>query len=458
MASPASLPLSRFLAFSRRRGWLSQLIAGAALALLVGGLVLNNYLGAYYSADGTAVAYVEAMGRGDAASAWSLMSVSGGGAPAGGADLATEAGLARQLQLEPARTGVTEVKVVSHRTVPGGAQITVSYKTNGGVANIQLTLTEETTEKHFGVYPTWVVAALPSTVSVKSPGVPYAVDGARLSQATLLVRVLPGRHVVTTPQTSLFRGFATVIDAEGGQPLSATLAPDLLSAANTDVATVVKAAVSACIANPYGGRCPGSFHAFTGQWQLVGDPTAGMSVAVDTDGRPIAIGHYLATVRQTFGGGASDLAVGGAYRATLETSGSAFKVDSLEDASDVPPIKRPAVPSDADLLQAVNAGMAACIAKTEPSPDDCPQSLSPGVQATGLHWTWDSDPMAGATASFDAQTGIYHVIGRFAATATYAESLLGTTGQRTGHSSGKYDAELVLDGASLHVVTINGQP
>ncbi|HUY99457.1 MAG TPA: hypothetical protein VMU89_03840 [Thermomicrobiaceae bacterium] len=458
MASPSTLPLSRFLTFSRRGGWLSQLIVGVVLLLLVGGLVLNNYLGSYYSADGTAVAYVEAIGRGDAGTAWSLMSVSGSAAPTGGADLATEAGLAGQLRLEPARLGVAEVKVVSHRAVPGGAQVTVSYKANGAVTTTQLTLTEESTEKHFAVYPTWVVSILPSIVNVKSPGVPYSVDGARLPQATLAVRVLPGSHVLATRPTDLFAQFATTVDVEGGQTATANLAPKLTSAASTDVGSVVKAAITACVTNPYGGRCPGSFHSFTGQWQLVGDPTADMSVAVDADGRPTATGHYLATVRQSFGGGASDIAVGGGYSAVLEAVGSSFKVDSVDDASDLPPIPRPATPSDPTLLEAVAAAMAACQARSDPSPDDCPQSLSPGTEAVGLQWSWDSDPMAGASPSFDGQTGIYHVAGKFAATANYTESLLGTISARSGHSSGKYDAELVLDGGSPRVVMITATP
>jgi hypothetical protein len=458
MAAQSTLPLGRFLAFSRRRGWLSQLIAGAVLLLLVGGLVLNNYLGSYYSADGTAVAYVEAIGRGDAETAWSLMSVGGSAAPAGAADLATQAGLAGQLQLEPAHTGITDVKVVSHRTTVDGAQVTVSYKDHGQPATMQVTLADRSTERHFGIYPTWVVVVLPSIVKVKSPGVPYSVDGARLPQATLAVRVLPGSHVLATRPTDLFTQFATSVDVESGQPATANLAPKLTSAASTDIASVVKAAITACVDNPYGSPCPGSFHGFTGQWQLVGDPTADMSVAVDAEGRPTASGHYLATVRQTFGGGSSDIALGGGYSAVLEAIGSSFKVDSVTDASGLPAIPRPATPSDADLLQAVAAAMAACQARSDPLPDDCPQSLSPGIEAVGLHWSWDSDPMVGASPSFDGQTGIYHVTGKFAATANYTESLLGTTSARSGHSAGKYDAELVLDGATPRVVTIAANP
>ena len=458
MAGQSMLPLSRFLAFSRTRGWLSQLVVGSLLLLLVGGLVLNNYLGSYYSADGTAVAYVDAIGRGDAGAAWSLMSVGGGTAPGGVADLATQAGLTAQLQLEPAHTGITDVKVASHKTVPDGAQVTVSYRDHDHPTTTQVTLAEKTTDKHFGIYPAWVVMSIPSVVAVKSPGIPYAIDGSRLQGTTLAVRVLPGRHVVTTRQTSVFAGFATVFDAEDGKAASVNVAPKLSSAANTDVATVVKDAITACMANPYGGRCPGSFHVLTGQWQLVGDPTADLSVAVDADGRPVATGHYLASVRQSSGSAASDVAVGGAYSAVLETIGSSFKVDSVDDASNLPPMQRRATPTDAVLLQAVADAMAACIVKSDPSPANCPQSLTPGTRAVGLGWSWDSDPMAGASASFDGQTGIYHVTGKFATTATYTESLLGTTSARSGRSSGLYDAELIFDGDQLKVVTISGQP
>ena len=211
-----------------------------------------------------------------------------------------------------------------------------------------------------------------------------------------------------------------------------------------------------CIANPYGARCPSTLLTYTGQRQLIGDPASGLSLNVNADGKPVAIGHYLGTVQQTFGSGVVSEAFGGAYKATLSVSGSTLTVDSIADSTEAPALPRPATPADADILQAAQAALTACAAKRELFPQDCPQHGSLGVQAVDVHWAWDSDPLAAATVSFDGQTGIFHAIGKFAATATYSQSLLGSSGTRTDHSSGSYDAELVLDGTGLRLVTIKG--
>jgi hypothetical protein len=99
-----------------------------------------------------------------------------------------------------------------------------------------------------------------------------------------------------------------------------------------------------------------------------------------------------------------------------------------------------------------------CIASTQANPDNCPQGLSAGLgtSASAVHWSWDTDPVAGAKVSFDDQTGILNVTGNYAASGTYTQSLLGAINSRTSASSGTYEAQLIVDGGSLRVVTVRG--
>ena len=96
MAATTALPVTRLTSFLRRMGWLPQVLAAGALVLIVAAVLANNYLGQRYSADGTAVDYVTAIGRGDAGGAWSEMTIPGGG-PAGQGELLSERALAGQL-------------------------------------------------------------------------------------------------------------------------------------------------------------------------------------------------------------------------------------------------------------------------------------------------------------------------------------------------------------------------
>lgn len=458
MATDNVLPLNRFLSFTRRRGWLPQIAAGAVLLLIVGGFVLNSYLSSRYGPEGTAVSYVQAIASGDTATAWSLMTVAGGPAPAGTADLATQAGLGGWLHLDPARTGVTKVSVSSHRDVPGGIQVTISYQVQGKTASSQLDLVEDPTANHFWIYPTWRVVVVPSVVTIKSPGVPYGVDGNLVPAKTRAVRVLPGRHVIATSPTELFGPYATTVDVKGGQPGTAGLAPKLSSAAAPGVSGVITQAFQACLANPYSGACPTAFVSALGSWQLIGDPGADVMVTVDSEGRPIATGHYLATVQQPLTNGRADIAVGGGYSAVLSQSGSTFKVESLRGSTSVAALVRPMAVTDSAVQQVVQTALAACIAATQPRPDNCPQALGPGLgsPSTTVRWTWTSDPIVGAKVAFDDQTGIFRVTGHYNANGTFIQSLLGATSNYTSRSSGAYEADVIDDSGTLRVVTIQG--
>ena len=128
MAATTALPVARLTNFLRRMGWLPQVFAAGALVLIVAAVLANNYLGQRYSADGTAADYVRAIGRGDAAGAWSEMTIPGGG-PAGQGELLSERALAGQLALSANRhPDRTDVHVTVHRDVLGAAQVAISFR------------------------------------------------------------------------------------------------------------------------------------------------------------------------------------------------------------------------------------------------------------------------------------------------------------------------------------------
>jgi hypothetical protein len=150
--------------------------------------------------------------------------------------------------------------------------------------------------------------------------------------------------------------------------------------------------------------------------------------------------------------------VGGGYSAVLSQSGSVFNVESLSGSTSAPPLTRPVAATDSAVLLAVQTALAACITSTQPNPDNCPEGLSVGLASpsTAVHWSWDSDPMAGAKVAFDGQTGILSVTGSYAASGAYDQSLLGTASSRTSRSSGTYEAQVIYDTSGLRAVAVTG--
>jgi hypothetical protein len=80
----------------------------------------------------------------------------------------------------------------------------------------------------------------------------------------------------------------------------------------------------------------------------------------------------------------------------------------------------------------------------------------PGVRGgrpqpdSGAQWSLDADPLLNDRVTFDSQTGIVHVVGDYVMTFTYRlESGLPTS---PIHSSGSYDASVMLDGTEPTVL------
>ena len=455
MAATTALPVTRLTNFLRRMGWLPQVLAAGALVLVVAAVLANNYLGQRYSADGTAVDYVTAIGRGDAAGAWSEMTIPGGG-PAGQGGLLSERALDGQLALSANRhPDRTDVHVTVHRDVLGAAQVTISFRESSRQRSLDLTLVRDQSQRHFLFYPVWLVATVPSPVELLSPSGTggLSVDGVAVKATTPTLLALPGHHRAATARTSLFEAAQADFDVVAGSQYVATvtLAPTLIPSARTAAAAAIKAAFDGCRAVTFGLSCPMNFYSSGSNWQLIGDPTSPVTYAV-RDGVLTASGHYQSDrIDPDFG---IHFFYGGAYMAELKAAGQAFTVTHLQDGIDVPPLTRPSMPTDAAILQAVRTAFAACADSTQGRPSGCPQALeiATATYASNVRWQLGGDPLSGASVSWDGDQGAFNVSGSFSATATY--DYYGS--RQTTTKSGSYRAIVVPDSANPRVITIDG--
>jgi hypothetical protein len=84
---------------------------------------------------------------------------------------------------------------------------------------------------------------------------------------------------------------------------------------------------------------------------------------------------------------------------------------------------------------------------------DCPQR-APDAGLSNVRWTLNGDPIAGATVTFDPNSGILTVHGNFNMSVSYY--WLGSHPKSGRSYITAYDAHLLWDGQNLQVVNIDG--
>src|SRR5712692_9853095 len=220
------IPVARVGSFLKRRGWLTQVVAGAVVLLIAGGLLLNRYLSDRFDAAGTAKSYLAALASGDAATAWALLEV--GDAGQVDADLATQKGLAAHLAIPANRDVVSVLDVTGQRDLGSETEVTVSHKTSSGMSSTTLDLVRDPSAKHFGVYPAWKVGITPAVVKLAAPGAAGVIKLDGLSIASVrTVALFPGRHRLEMASSSVFEAWSQDIQASSGKPLAVAVQPKL---------------------------------------------------------------------------------------------------------------------------------------------------------------------------------------------------------------------------------------
>lgn len=133
------------------------------------------------------------------------------------------------------------------------------------------------------------------------------------------------------------------------------------------------------------------------------------------------------------------------YWSRVEWAGGKAKVAEIKqyDGTSPPKVaKRDPRASDETLLRAVRKTFDDCFSSNRsPLPAQCPRSPN-FFEDDKVDWKLHGNPTLNAKATFDAKTGLVHVVGDYSATASYDAFLLGRTSQSEG---GRYDAVVVVD-------------
>lgn len=463
MANAATLPSTDVAnVFARRFGWKSELAAALVLITLIAGEAGNLLLQQATSAAGVAARYWQAMATGDAGTAWSLTAVQ---QPAQGAELLSEQALAAMLEQPENRTPGT-VLTADGRDTPGStATVEVSYRQGAATHRTILQLVRDQQARTYFIYPRWHVKVSAAMIQLALPAGAGAisVDGLTVPQPGLLA-VFPGSHRIALAGSAFFQPASQSILATAGATVPVSLKITPTPAAATEAGTAIGAAFADCAkqASFAPTNCPQAINtdAIGGpSWQLVGDPTSGLSFSVGGDGWLLAAGHYqmIATYQSGNPPAVHQRPVAGAYQGRLTAANGQLTLQGFAvPAIGVTPLLRQAATDDQTVLAGLKAHFDQCLASTSIRPDGCPQhaNLAFGT-VSNLVWKADRDPVSGAAVSFDGDTGLFTVVGTYAMTATYD---LADPYQATRHitdpDSGGYKADLFWDGQKVVFVTL----
>jgi hypothetical protein len=456
VTAPAGPPL-----WLRRR---YQLAAVAALIAIIAGVVTNNFLARQYSADGAVRQYLTALQAGDAASAWNEIQVSAPTTPVA-ANLSDRAAL--QAALGAGRPDIKSFAIIgttSHD--PSTAIVDFSYDTSSGTKQGKFVV-QRSGDSHIGFYPAWHLVIAPTLLSLSLPkgnagGVTVDGRAIALPYGKSVVAVLPVRHKLQFDGTQILAAQSVSLDGflSAGQPV--VFQPQVTAAGAAKAKAAVNAAFATCAQstspNPdNSGTCPQTIGVqlpISGQWQVIGDPTQDLTIKFDGDLNTTGVGHYqMAFVWQdSHYQSAQHLPASGAYSAVMQLAAADVSVTSIQYASNVPPMQRPAGATDQAAKDIVAKAMTQCAAVRSQFVADCPQRLLE-AGPTNVSWSMTGDPLAGATVVFDSNSGLFTVHGNFNMAASY--TWFGYPKSVSSFDSA-YDAYLFWDGQALQLVTIDG--
>jgi hypothetical protein len=439
-----------------------QLAAVAMLMAIIAAVIANSFLVRQYSADGAVRQYLTALQAGDAVTAWNQIQVTVPTAPVA-ANLTDRAALQAAL-----RTGKADIKsfavtgTTSHD--PSIAIVDFSYDTSSGTKQAQFVV-QRSGESHFGFYPAWHLVIAPTLLSLNLPkgSAGVTIDGKAIAvpDGKSAVAVLPVAHTLQFAATQILTAQTVSVNAffSAGQSVAYQLQ---LTTAGVDKAkAALKSAFATCAQqtspNADTGACPQTIGVqlpVSGQWQVFGDPTQDLTISFDKDLNVTGVGHYqMVFVYQSPGHAAAQhLPAAGAYSAPLVLAASDLSVASIQPATGIASLQRPAAATDQAAKDLVAKAFTQCAAARAQYVADCPQQL---VEAgpRNVSWSMMGDPIAGAMVAFDANSGLFTVHGNFNMTASYT-----WFGQPKSMSSleSAYDAYLFWDGQALQLVTISG--
>jgi hypothetical protein len=432
-----------------------QLAAVVTLIAIVAAVTANNFLARQYTADGAVRQYLSGLQAGDAATSWSQIQVSAPTVPVA-ATLTDRAAL--QAALGAGKPDLKSFAITSTTSRdPSTTIVDLSYDTSSGIKQAKF-VAQRSGETHFGFYPVWRLVIAPTVLSFTLPrgnaGVTIDGKGIALPDGKSSVAVLPLVHKVQFNGTQILGAQTVSVDTFFSSGQSIGYKPQLTTAGTDKAKVAIKAAFTTCAQASdasVGRGCPqdaGLRQQVSGQWQLIGDPTQDLTVGLDQNANIAALGHY----QMVFTYGAQHLPSAGGYVAALVLSPTDVAVGAIDNTHDAIGLQRPAGATDQAIKGLVNQGFARCAKSTTAATSDCPQEIV-DYEPHNISWSMSGDPLAGATISFDSNTGLITVRGSDTMTASYV-----TAGSAKSDSSftRSYVAYLLWDGQGLQLVTILG--
>jgi hypothetical protein len=441
----------------RRRPYqISALLLGA---LVVAALAANNVLARQYSPEGAVRQYLSALQTGDTSTGWKLMRV----ARTSGAVLNLTDHGAFNAALATARPTIRSFAVTdSHSVDASTAAVTVSYETAGGSKEATFTL-KRSSQNNLLVYPGWQVVVTPVVLRVSqqagSGGI--QIDGKAVAVGDKAsIAVLPLAHTIRFPGNSVVQSQTIALDAFSAGSQAVVYQPSLTPTGVEKATAAIKAAFANCVRQtglrPDG--CPQvaqSSFITSGQWQLIGEPTQGVTFSVDSNANLVASGHFQMVFNYQEKGmdGTAHKPSGGGYQTTLNLASEDVSVASVKAATGLPALARPAAATDEAVEAIVTKALTACAAVTSGNPGSCPQQFF-FPTASDFHWTLVTDPLANARVSYDSSSGLFTVKGAFQMKVNY--KILGYPYSNYSNNT-TYLAYLFWDGQQLVPVTIDGE-
>jgi hypothetical protein len=435
----------------------------AAILVAVVALIGNNVIARQYTPDGAVRQYLGALQSGDSATAWSQIQVA---APTQPADVALTDQSALRAAIASGRPDIKSFEVTStSSTGASTAIVSVTYETSSGTHQAKFSV-EHSGQTRLGIYPVWQLVLTPTLLQIALPkgSAGVAIDGKAivLPDGKSTVAVLPLMHKIQFAGTQMLTAKTVNVDAFGSLALPVAYQPTLTSAGLAKAKGAVKAVFDNCAkltsANVDVTTCPQSmsnYVPYSGQWQLIGDPTQDLAVTFDKDMNALGTGHYqmaFAYQESSYQGTNREPSAGG-YSTSLLLSASDLTVGSIQAANGLPGLTRPDGATDQAAMQLVAAGLKQCAAVRAEWVASCPQR-APQAILTNVHWTLQGDPTAGATVAFDPKTGVFTVHDNFAMGVTY-DWFGNASGNRSSYVTA-YDAYLFWDGQKLELVNIDG--
>jgi hypothetical protein len=435
------------------------LLTATLLGVLAAGTLGYGWLARSYSPEGAVREYLTARDRGDVEAVWAAITIDSQLAKTDGS-LVDKRALRATLSNPANRHSYPGWTVNQSRTSGDVTTVDISYRDAAAVRHFRLRVLPDARHRQLGMFPRWQVVLVPSAIAVAVPsgagaltldGLPMELAQARVQS----IAIFPGSHHLELGASALF--MSSGVDFQALQLVPTVTRIDfplkLTEPARTAAGGALKDAFTACTAvtTLAAKGCPqGVIDTTSGpvRWKLIGEPADGANYVVSEMGAIAAQGHYQMEASYQGSNRPQHKAVGGGYKADLTWDGQKFSLPTLEASNSVPAASRPAI-DDAAIKDLIKNVFDRCAASTSPSPPDCPQAAYVLAEPNGLTWKSNSDPMAGATVSFDGARSMFLVTGTYSMTAAWQETYPydPIPHRRDYTASGRYQADLFWDGS-----------